>query len=82
MSLSFIVWKLLIDNFFSASLHNYHGYAGGFNAHIGETELREEGNVCKYEWGTRYRNDQALVELSAKKQLSVRGLILPETGEP
>ena len=51
-----------------------------FNAHIGETEPEEVGNVGKYGWGTMNRKGQALLELMARNGL--RGLILPETGKP
>ena len=47
--------------------------AGDVNAHIGETEPGEVGNVGKYGWGTRNREGQALVELIARNGLAFVG---------
>ena len=47
--------------------------AGDFNAHIRETEPGEYENVGKYGWGTRNRDDQALVELMATNGLAFVG---------
>ena len=56
--------------------------AGYFNAHIGETEPGEEANIGKFGWGTRNREGQAFGRAHCKKWLSIRRLILSETGEP
>ena len=47
--------------------------AGDFNARVGETKPGEEENVDKYGWGTRNRDDQALVELMARNGLAFVG---------
>ena len=52
--------------------------AGDFNAHIGETEPGEG----KYGWGDKESRWPSSGGAFGKKWLSLRGLILPETGEP
>ena len=55
--------------------------AGDFNAHIGVVELRDDGSIGRFGWGTRNREERELVEMLRRNGLAVTKHVLPEEGE-